>query len=98
MQTNFSKRAVSDTKAVVELKVQETTIKKAQRVAVYSIYDARLSYVGRVSGEQYIWSKIDESVLVLTEDVPYLLEKRLGSRSCCGGMNQDGNRVFEIRS
>lgn len=82
-------------KATVEEKVETVTI-KSQRIAIRSIYDSTMRYTGRVSGEAYTWQKIGDVVQVLAEDAPFLLEKRLGSRSCCGGVNQDGNKIFEL--
>jgi hypothetical protein len=61
---------------------------------IQSLYDARLSYIGKVSGRQYDWSGAGVVVEVLEDDVPELLSKRIGQRSCCGeGLL--GNKVFE---
>lgn len=61
---------------------------------IRSLYDSRLEYTGRVSGELYVWSKAGDEVSVLQDDVPELLSKRIGQRSCCGeGLL--GNLVFE---
>ena len=72
----------------------ETTIN--EEVAVRSLYDSRLIYRGGISGKEYQWMKAGDSVMVLPEDVPLLLEKRIGTRGCCGAVNQDGNKVFEL--
>jgi hypothetical protein len=74
---------------------QQTTIIEAQRVAVRLVYPARVRYPGHISGQQYIWEKIGDVVPVLPEDVPYLLEKRLGKGGCCGA-GGDGNKLFEL--
>lgn len=95
MQKKFPVRFEVTPKPAVEEKVETVTI-KSQRIAIRSIYDSTMRYTGRASGEAYTWAKIGDSVLVATEDVSFLLEKRLGSRSCCGGVNQDGNKIFEL--
>lgn len=71
----------------------ETTINK--ELAVVSLYDSRLIYRGDVSGKRYEWGRAGAVVMVLSEDVPPLLEKRIGNRSCCGA-RQGGNKVFEL--
>lgn len=61
---------------------------------IQSLYDAHLSYTGKVSGRQYEWSRAGVVVEVLQDDVPELLSKRIGQRSCCGeGLL--GNLVFQ---
>ena len=60
---------------------------------IQSLIEARLSYTGRVSGKQYEWHKAGSTVLVLEEDVPELLEKTLGKKTCCGN---NSNRIFQI--
>ena len=80
--------------AVAEIP-RQTTIIEAQGVAVRLVYPARVRYPGHVSGQQYIWEKIGDVVPVLPEDVPYLLEKRLGGKACCGA-GGDGNKMFEL--
>ena len=76
---------------VAEIPAETTIIEKAVR----SIYPSRLKYIG-ISGKSYEWADSGAIVMVLTEDVPFLLEKRIGSRGCCGAVNQDGNKVFEL--
>lgn len=73
---------------------QETTIIK--EIAVQSVYPSRLIYIGVVSGKEYEWKDAGSIVMVLAEDVPNLIEKRIGKGSCCGAVSQDGNKVFEI--
>lgn len=72
----------------------ETTIIK--EIGVQSLYDSRLIYRGDVSGKEYEWKKAGDIVMVLAEDVPSLLDKRIGKGSCCGAVNQNGNKVFEL--
>jgi hypothetical protein len=79
---------------VVARKPQESTI--ITEVAVRSVYPSRLKYIGTVSGKSYEWSDAGAVVTVLSEDVPTLLEKRIGSKSCCGALNLNGNQVFEL--
>lgn len=76
-------------------KPTETTIKRVE-LAVRSVYPSRLVYIGTTSGKRYEWSDAGAVVMVLPEDVPTLLEKRIGNRSCCGALNQNGNQVFEL--
>lgn len=91
----FSKNE-ADKKDTVELKLEKATIKTESRTAIRSIYDATMRRAGGVSREQYVWQKIGAVVLVLNEDVEHLLSLRLGGVSCCGGMGQDGNKIFEL--
>jgi hypothetical protein len=86
---------VSRTKRIitVETSAEETKIKE---IAVLSVYPSRLMYIGAISGKRYEWADSGVTVLVLAEDVPSLLEKRIGSKSCCGALNENGNKVFEL--
>lgn len=63
-------------------------------IRIQSLYDAHLVYVGKVSGRQYEWVKAGDVVGVLQDDVPELLSKRVGTRSCCGEGGL-GNQVFQ---
>lgn len=74
----------------------QTTIMEAQRIAVRSIYDSTMRYEGQATGELYTWLKIGDVVQVVTEDAENLLQKRIGGISCCGGVSQDGNKIFEL--
>lgn len=69
---------------------------KSEEINIQSLLEAHLFYVGKVSGRQYEWKKAGDTVSVLPEDVPELLEKQLGGRLCCG--NQVGNKIFQIVS
>lgn len=75
--------------------VEETipaTINKTE-VAIQSLIDSHLTYIGKVSGRQYGWARAGDTVLVLEEDASELLEKRLGKKTCCG----DGyNKIFQV--
>lgn len=70
----------------------EVTIKY---IKVQSLIDSHFIYDGRASGKRYEWLGGGAIVDVLPEDVPELLEKRLGKSLCCGN-SQDGNRVFQV--
>lgn len=65
-------------------------------MAIKSMYDSRLVYIGTTSGEAYEWPRAGSVVMVLSEDVPTLLEKRIGKGACCGA-RQGGNQVFELQ-
>lgn len=64
---------------------------------VVSLIEAHLTYSGKSSGRQYEWKKAGDVTRVLNEDVPELLEKRLGGTPCCGN-NPTGNLIFQIVS
>lgn len=74
----------------VEEIVPEVIIKKTK---VRSLIEAKLSYTGKVSGRPYEWVKAGAVVSVADEDVPELLGKRLGRKSCCG---DNENKIFEL--
>jgi hypothetical protein len=77
-------------KVVVEEKPQPATI----RIAIRSMYPARLRYTSPSTGELYEWLDAGSVVEVVSEDVPFLLSKKLGSSGCCG-VKSDGNQLFE---
>lgn len=74
---------------VVETPVPDTI--KEQKVR--SRIESRLSYTGKVSGRLYEWSGAGRETLVLVEDIPDLLTKRLGAKTCCGN---EENIIFEL--
>jgi hypothetical protein len=82
-------------KVYVARNPQESTIITAKKMAVRSVYPSRLKYIGATSGQEYQWAEAGAVVMVLPEDVPVLLEKRIGNRACCGALN-NGNQVFEL--
>lgn len=55
--------------------------------------DAHAEYDGKVSGRHYIWHKAGDTQLVQEEDASELLQKRLGTKLCCGSGD---NHIFEI--
>ena len=64
-------------------------------INIESLIESEISYVGQASGRQYYWRKSGDIVPVLSQDVPHLLERRLGKKTCCG----DGtNKIFQIVS
>jgi len=67
----------------------------SDEVLIESLIEAHLTYTGRESGKQYEWKKAGDSAKVLLEDVPELLEKRLGGNTCCGS-DPTGNKIFQI--
>lgn len=62
-------------------------------VNVQSLIDARITYSGRESGEQYVWEKAGAIVSVDERDVPELLAKRRGKKPCCG---QEQAEIFQL--
>lgn len=78
---------------IAEEVVEETT--KEVYTKLRCLIAARVKAVGPVSGKQYEWSGAGTVVGVLDEDVPEMLKKRLGGKSCCGA-SSDGNWMFEI--
>lgn len=90
-----SSKRVNPINPAVAQTVVETKINT--EVAVRSLYPSRLIYFGDKSGKRYEWADAGAIVYVLQEDVPPLLSKRIGGRSCCGALNQDGNKVFELQ-
>ena len=81
-----SKKSILDKNAL--------SIKINSEMAVRSCYDSRLVYFG-ASGKRYEWGRGGDVMMVLAEDVPALLEKRIGERACCGAVQQS-NKVFEL--
>lgn len=65
-------------------------------VGLRLIYPANVVYDGLVTGKRYEWSQAGSVIMVNEPDVEHLLNKRLGGGSCCGGVNSDGNRLFEL--
>ena len=66
------------------------TIKETK---IRSRIEARLQYTGKVSGRLYEWSRAGSVISVQDDDVPELLSKRLGKKSCCGNSE---NQIFEL--
>ena len=66
---------------------------KINEVSVQSLIDAHLYYTGRESGIQYEWTKAGAIVIVDERDVPDLLARKLGKKTCCGGGD---NHVFQL--
>lgn len=61
---------------------------------VRSMVQARIIYRGHVTGNRYEWPAAGSVVPVDERDVPELLSKKLGGRSCCGP--QGANTIFEL--
>jgi hypothetical protein len=77
-------------KAIVAKKSLEVTIIK---INVQSLIDGSIIYSGRESGKQYRWEKAGAIVEVDEQDVPDLLKRRLGKKTCCGGGT---NLIFQL--
>lgn len=80
----------SGLKPVVAETQQESTI-----IYIQAVYPSIIKYKGRVSGKLYTWNGAGDVVAVDSEDAPFLLPLRIGGKSCCGGANRDGNKLFE---
>lgn len=78
-------------KKTVAVNQPETIIKSTR---IQSLMDAHLIYDGQVSGRHYEWTRAGAIVEVDILDVPELIAKRLGGKTCCG--NEGGNSIFEI--
>lgn len=91
-----TKRIANIANPVVAPTLQDSKINTVKEVAVQAVYPSRLVYIGTTSGQRYEWAGAGSVVMVLSEDVPFLLEKRIGSKSCCGALNMNGNKVFEL--
>ena len=62
-------------------------------VRIQSLIESEIYHTGQASSRQYYWHKSGDVVEVEEQDVPALLEKRLGKKTCCG----DGtNQIFQI--
>lgn len=62
---------------------------------VQSLIDAHFIYTGQATGKQYEWQTGGSKISVDERDIPELLSKRLGGKTCCGG-SDEGNRIFEL--
>ena len=69
--------------------------KKYNTVRLRNIFGAKVRLRGPVTGKLYEWNGAGVVVKVNSEDVDGLINKRVGTKGCCGG-NLDGNRLFEI--
>ena len=66
-----------------------------ERVLLQSKFPAKIRLTGLVTGEQYVWENAGSVVEVASEDVPNLLEKKVGRTACCGGTSR-GNKLFLV--
>jgi len=85
---------VDEGKEVVAPKTRHVYNYSINMQSVRSMVAAKIIYNGAVTGNQYEWSQAGAITSVDERDVPELLAKRLGSRTCCG--SSDGNRIFEL--
>lgn len=79
-------------KAVVEKTAPKITI---SRVQIQSLFPARVVKIGLVSGERYDFAEAGSVLSVDERDVNDLLAYRIGTTSCCGGSDPNGNQVFQ---
>lgn len=73
----------------------QTLYNEPEQIRVVSLFSAHLKYVGQVTGKLYIWQNSGDIVGVHADDVPFLLEKRIGEGACCGAVAR-GNKIFEL--
>lgn len=64
-------------------------------IKIRSKFPAHVKAIGKVSGNTYIWPQAGAIVEVQAEDVPQLLEWRIGEGVCCGGSGGP-NQVLEL--
>lgn len=83
---------MSAKKAAVVEKQPEPIINSV--IKIRSLIDAHLIYDGQETGKHYEWTRAGAILEVDERDVPELIAKRLGGKTCCG--SQDGNSIFEI--
>lgn len=79
-------------KDVVDKIKPESIINKTKRIQ--SLIDAHLIYDGQSSGKRYEWTKAGAIADVDETDVPELLAKQLGGKSCCG--RGGGAQIFQL--
>lgn len=82
----------NEDKAAVEKAAPKVTI---SRTNIQSLFPARIIKVGLVSGERYVFAEAGSVVSVDERDVDDLLAYRIGTSSCCGGSDPNGNQVFQ---
>lgn len=94
--SSYGKRSIDDIEEAYEYDDEEVVEETTKDV--YTKLRCLIGHVkatGSVSGKQYEWAKAGAVVDVLIEDVPDMLKKRLGGKSCCGARS-DGNFIFEL--
>lgn len=91
-----------ETKRKVDTVSTKTVVAEPQpevrinRTRMQSLFPANVVYIGRISGERYIFPVAGAILEVDSRDVPDMLTYRIGTTGCCGGGNADGNTVFQI--
>lgn len=63
---------------------------------IRSRIDAKVIVTGKPSGNIYTFPRAGSVVEIAEADVEFLLSKRLGGKSCCGGGSSEGNVMFEL--
>jgi len=89
------KKPYAGEKPTKQAVVQTVSDSKIKYVLIESLIEAHLIYEGQISGKPYEWMKAGSITSVADEDVPALLEKRLGGNTCCGS-DPTGNRIFQV--
>lgn len=84
------------TSELPKLPVVAATKQSYNYVKVRSLLASHLVYNGQETGQHYEWTSAGTIVNVDERDVPELLAKRIGRRSCCGENVLQGNKLFEI--
>lgn len=75
----------------------ETSNDEVILISVVAVYPSILKYTSQITGKSYAWDGAGDVQQVDSKDVPYLLAKRIGGRGCCGAINTDGNKVFDLK-
>ena len=80
-------------KVTVEKTAAKDTISTTR---IQSLFPANVIYIGRISGQRYVFPESGSILDVDSRDVPDMLAYRIGTSSCCGGTDPRGNFVFQI--
>ena len=65
-------------------------------IYIRAIYPSIIKYESPETGKSYTWNGAGDVVGVDAVDAPFLLSKHIGNRGCCsGGLNPNGNKLFE---
>jgi len=94
--TTITERSVEEDALEFEELVEYHDIEEVATERVQLLYPAKVSRIGQVTGKQYTWNKSGEILDVFKEDVPALLNSRIGSTGCCGSSGRNGNPLFPV--
>lgn len=85
-----------ETKPTPKVTVDKTVAEdKISMTKVQSLFPAKVVYIGRISGQRYVFPEAGSILDVDSRDVADMLAYRIGTTNCCGGGYPDGNRVFQ---